>query len=151
VESSDIQYARSGGVSIAYQVFGNGPIDLAFVPFLFNLAFGWTHPTFAHLIERLTSFARVIVVDKRGTGLSDRFREVPTLETRMDDLRAVLDEVGSERTALMGSFEGCHMTSLFTATYPERTQALVLYNPVARFVSGDGYPWGHRSRNSARS
>jgi pimeloyl-ACP methyl ester carboxylesterase len=151
VESSDIQYARSGGVSIAYQVFGNGPIDLAFVPLLFNLTFGWTHSTFAHLIERLTSFARVIVVDKRGTGLSDRFREVPTLETRMDDLRAVLDEVGSERTALMGSFEGCHMTSLFTATYPERTQALVLYNPVARFVSGDGYPWGHRSRNSARS
>jgi len=142
IDTPEIQYARSGDVSIAYQVAGDGAVDLVFVPFLFNLAFGWTHPAFRRLLDRLTSFARVIVVDKRGTGLSDRFRELPTLETRMDDLRAVLNEVGTQRTALLGSFEGAQMTALFAATYPDRTQALALYNPVARFVSAADYPWG---------
>jgi len=142
VEPPDVEYARSGDVSIAYQVIGDGPIDLLLIPFINNLEHAWTHPLWPRAYERLASFSRLVVFDKRGTGLSDRFRELPTLETRMDDLRAVLDAIGSERAALLGSFEGNHLASVFAATYPERTSALVLYNPVARFVTAPDYPWG---------
>jgi class 3 adenylate cyclase len=142
VQIPDVQYARSGDVAIAYQVIGEGAIDLVWVPFLWNLEYAWYHPIPVRFFERLATFSRLIVLDKRGTGLSDRFRDLPTLETRMDDLRAVLDEVGSERAALLGSFEGAHLTSVFAATYPERTLALLLYNPVARFVEARDYPWG---------
>jgi class 3 adenylate cyclase/pimeloyl-ACP methyl ester carboxylesterase len=142
VEPPDIEYTRSGDVSIAYQVIGDGPIDVLLVPFLNNLEYAWEHPLWPRVYERLAAFSRVVMFDKRGTGLSDRFRELPTLEVRMDDLRAVLDAVGSERTALLGSMEGNHLAALFAATYPERTSALVLYDPVARFTSAPDYEWG---------
>ncbi len=142
MDPPEIEYAKSGEVSIAYQVIGDGPIDVLLVPFLNNLEYAWAHPLWPRVYERLSAFSRVIMFDKRGTGLSDRFRELPTLEVRMDDLRAVLDAAGSERTALLGSMEGNHLAALFAATYPERTSALVLYDPVARFVSASDYPWG---------
>ena len=124
----DIRYARSGDVAIAYQVFGEGPVDLVFVPFFGNIRWSWEQPLFARFPERLASFSRLILFDKRGTGLSDRPRTL-TLETQMDDIRAVLDEVGSERAALLGTIQGSHLCALFAATYPERTRALVLYHP----------------------
>ena len=139
----EIEYARSGDVSIAYQVIGDGPIDLLVVPFLNNIEYAWSHPLWPGVYERLNAFSRVIMFDKRGTGLSDRLGELPTLEVRMDDLRAVLDDVGSERAALVGSLEGNHLAALFAATYPERTSALVLYDPVARFTTAPDYPWGY--------
>ena len=142
MEQPDIEYAKSGDVSIAYQVIGDGPIDVLLVPFLNNLEYAWAHPLWPRVYERLAAFSRVIAFDKRGTGLSDRFSELPTLEVRMDDLRAVLDDAGSESAALLGSMEGNHLAALFAATYPERTSALVLYDPVARFVSAPDYPWG---------
>ena len=102
----------------------------------------WTQPRYVRMIERLASFSRFIVLDKRGTGLSDRFRDLPTLETRVDDLRAVLDAIGSERAVLFGGYEGGQLTITFAATYPERTAALVLYNAFARAVATPDYPWG---------
>ena len=126
----DVRYANSGDVAIAYQVIGDGPLDVVLVPdWVSNLVWAWHTPYWRSLYERLSSFSRLIVFDKRGTGLSDRPRFFPDLETRIDDLRAVLDAVGSERAALVGSHEGCWMASLFAATYPERTRSLALYHP----------------------
>jgi class 3 adenylate cyclase len=126
----DVRYARSGDVAIAYQVLGDGPVDLVFVPFFANIRWAWELPRFARFLERLASFSRLILFDKRGTGLSDRPRTL-TLESQMDDLRAVLDEVDSERAALLGAIQGSQLCALFAATYPERTQALILYHPHA--------------------
>jgi pimeloyl-ACP methyl ester carboxylesterase len=121
VDVSDVKYARSGEVAIAYQVIGDGPLDVVLVPdWVSNLVWAWHTRYWRNFYERLGSFARLIVFDKRGTGLSDRPRFFPDLETRIDDLRAVLDAVGSERTALVAVQEGCWMASLFAATYPER-------------------------------
>src|SRR5437867_4433370 len=117
---------------IAYQVVGDGPIDLAFVPFAISTVFTWQHPLFATFYKRLASFSRLILFDKRGTGASDRPRTPPTLEAQMDDVRAVLDAVGSEQAALFGAGHGGQMAALFAATYPERTVALVLYSTFAR-------------------
>ena len=142
MEAPDVRYARSGDVAIAYQVIGEGPIDLVYVPIFWHVEYMWTQPLYVRMFERLTSFSRFIVLDKRGTGLSDRFRDLPTLETRMDDLRAVLDAIGSERAVLFGGFEGGQLTVTFAATYPERTAALVLYNAFARAVATPDYPWG---------
>jgi class 3 adenylate cyclase/pimeloyl-ACP methyl ester carboxylesterase len=142
VEYPEIEYAKSDDVSIAYQVIGDGPIDVLLVPFLNNIEYAWANPLWSAVYERLNAFSRVIMFDKRGTGLSDRFSELPTLDVRMDDLRAVLDAVGSDRTALLGSMEGNHLAAVFAATYPERTSALVLYDPVARFTSAPDYEWG---------
>jgi class 3 adenylate cyclase len=130
VKPPDVEYTRSGDVAIAYQVVGDGPVDLVFTPFLGNLRYAWEQPLFVSFFERLASFSRLILFDKRGTGLSDRPR-VLTLETQMDDIRAVLDAVGSERAALLGGVQGSELSALFAATYPERTRALVLYNPHA--------------------
>jgi class 3 adenylate cyclase/pimeloyl-ACP methyl ester carboxylesterase len=132
VEPPEVCYARSGDLSIAYQVAGAGPIDLVFVPFLISSVFSWIHPLFASFYQHLASFSRLILLDKRGIGASDRPRTPPTLEAQMDDVRAVLDAVGSERAALFGSGHGGLMCSLFAATYPERTSALILYDPFAR-------------------
>lgn len=132
MEPPDLQYARSGDLSIAYQVVGDGPVDLLFVPFIISAVFSWIHPVFASFYERLASFSRVILLDKRGIGASDRPRTAPTLEAQMDDVRAVLDAVGSESAAVFGAGHGALMCSLFAATYPERTSALVLYDPFAR-------------------
>jgi class 3 adenylate cyclase len=130
------QYAKSGDVRIAYQVVGQGPFDLVFVPgFISNLDVAWEEPQRARVWTRLASFARLIMFDKRGTGLSDRTVGVPTLEERMDDVRAVMDAVGSPRAALFGISEGGAMSVLFAATYPERTRALVLYGTYGHFRS----------------
>jgi pimeloyl-ACP methyl ester carboxylesterase/DNA-binding NarL/FixJ family response regulator len=136
MRSPETRYAKSGDVRIAYQVIGNGSIDLVFVPgFLSNLDVHWEDPGYSHLLQRLGSFTRLIQFDKRGTGLSDRVdtRNLPSLETRMDDVRAVMDASGSRRAALLGASEGAPMAILFAATYPERTRALVLYGGYAHF------------------
>jgi pimeloyl-ACP methyl ester carboxylesterase/class 3 adenylate cyclase len=137
-------YARSGDVNIAYQVIGEAPIDLVFVMgWVSHLEYFWREPSFARFLLRLASFARLILFDKRGTGLSDRvpLNELPTLEQRMDDVRAVMDAVGSERAALCGVSEGGPMCSLFAATYPEKTLALVMIGTYAKRIRDDDYPW----------
>jgi pimeloyl-ACP methyl ester carboxylesterase len=143
VPRAEIRYARSGDVNIAYQVVGEGPIDVVLVPgFISHLELDWEDPRSAHFLSRLASFSRLIRFDKRGTGLSDRPGGLPDLETRMDDVRAVLDTVGSERTVLFGYSEGGPMSILFAGTYPERTSALVLSGTYAkRRDPDDDYPW----------
>jgi class 3 adenylate cyclase len=132
----EIHYARSGNLRIAYQVVGKGPIDLILIPgFISNLDHYWDEPTLAHFLSRLGSFSRLILFDKRGTGLSDRLGTLPNLEERMEDVRAVMDAVDSKRAALFGISEGGAMSMLFAATYPERTQALVLYGAYGHFPS----------------
>jgi class 3 adenylate cyclase len=128
----EIRYARSGGVAIAYQVVGDGETDLVFVPdWVSNLVYGWESPRIRAFYERLSRSFRLILFDKRGTGLSDLGGHFPALETRMDDVRAVLDAAGSSRAVLLGAQDGCGMATLYAATYPERTQALVLFHPIA--------------------
>src|SRR5262245_19960638 len=137
-------YARSGKVNIAYQVTGEGPLDLVYVPgWVSHLELRWEEPEHARFLNRLASFARLISFDKRGTGLSDRVPDdqLPSLETRMDDLRAVMDAVGSKRAALFGYSEGGNMCMLFAATYPERTVALVTYTCFAKRIWSPDYPW----------
>jgi class 3 adenylate cyclase len=137
------QYAKSSGVSIAYQVFGGGPLDLVYVPgWVTHLEYTWEEPSYARFLTRLASFARVIMFDKRGTGMSDRDVGYPTLEQRMDDVRAVMAAVGSERAAILGTSEGGNMCVLFAATYPERTTALVTFGIFAKRVWSPDYPWG---------
>jgi len=138
------QYTKSGGLHIAYQVTGNGPLDLIVVPgFVSHLEHQWEHPWSARFFERQGSFSRLIRFDKRGTGLSDRVGGIPTLEQRMDDVRAVMDAVGSQRGALFGVSEGGPMSLLFAATYPTRISALVLYGCYARRSWAPDHPWGH--------
>lgn len=138
----DVHYARSGDVAIAYQVVGEGPIDLVFVRgSLADLLAAWEEPRFVQHVEGLASFARVLLFDKRGSGLSDPVRQVPTLEARMDDVRAVLDAVDAGSAVLWSGHEGTRLAILFAATYPERTRALVLYDPTARGLWAPDYPW----------
>ena len=149
--SQRAQYARSGDVHIAYQVMGDGPFDLVFVPgFVTHLRLAWTLPTLAPFLRKLASVARLIRFDKRGTGMSDPVSGAPTLETRMDDVRAVMDAVGSDRAALFGLSEGAAMSVLFAATYPERTGALVLRSAVPRALWAPGYPWGRTEQQYQR-
>ena len=146
-EIPETRYAKSGEYHIAYQVVGSGPIDLVFIPgFISNVEHGWDYPPIAHFFRRLASFARVIIFDKRGTGMSDPVpvRQLPTLEERMDDVRAVMDAAGSERAALVGVSEGGPMSVLFAATYPERTVAMVLVATFARVAWAPDYPLGTR-------
>lgn len=136
------RYARSGEVGIAYQVYGEGELDLVLAfPFLSHLDLMWESPAMARFLRRLGSFARVLVFDRRGVGLSDPAEGAPTLEERMDDVRAVMDAAGSERAALLGMSEGATMCMLFAATYPERTSALVLWGAMARSTAAPDYPW----------
>jgi class 3 adenylate cyclase len=136
-------YARSGDVSIAYQLIGNGPQDLVIVPgFLSNVEIAWEEPHYAHFLTRLASFTRLIFFDKRGSGLSDRMAEIPPLEVRMDDVRAVMDAAGSERAALLGISEGGAMSALFAATYPHRTTALLMVGACPRYTYAPDYPIG---------
>ena len=138
----ETHYTRSGDVNIAYQVVGGGPIDLLFVMgWVSHLEYFWAEPSFARFLNRLASFSRLILVDKRGTGLSDRVPELPTLEQRMDDVRAVLEAVGSTQAALMGVSEGGPMCALFAATYPEKTRALVMIGTYAKRLWEPDYPW----------
>lgn len=140
----ETKYALSGDVHIAYQVVGDASVDLVHVPGYQHVEMLWEWPAAAQLFQRLGSFSRLILFDKRGTGLSDPvpLTRLPTLEEWMDDVRAVMDAVGSERAALMAFFEGGPMAMLFAATYPERTSALVLVNTYARLSRTEGYPWG---------
>lgn len=127
------QYAQSGDVSIAYQVMGDGPVDLVLVPgVISNIEFFHETPGYTAFLRRLSTFARVITFDKRGQGLSDRVSGAPSLEQRMDDVRAVMDAAGSKRAVLMGFSEGCAMSALFAATYPERASKLLLFGGFAR-------------------
>jgi pimeloyl-ACP methyl ester carboxylesterase len=128
------QYARSGDVHVAYQAFGDGPINLVLVPgFVSNVENYWDQPDLARFLTRLASYARVVTFDKRGTGGSDRVSELPGLDVRMDDLRAVMDAAGIEQAALLGISEGAPLSILFAATYPHRCRALVLYGSFSRF------------------
>ncbi len=141
----ETKYARSGDVNIAYQVIGDAPLDLVFVMgWVSHMEYFWREPSFARFLHRLASFSRLILFDKRGTGLSDRvpINQLPTLEQRMDDVRAVMDAVGSERAALCGVSEGGPMCSLFAATYPEKTLALVMIGTYAKRIRDAEYPWG---------
>jgi pimeloyl-ACP methyl ester carboxylesterase len=140
-----VHYARSRDVNIAYQVVGSGPLDIVFVMgWVSHLEYFWNEPSFASFLTRLASMSRLILFDKRGTGLSDAVavHELPTLEQRMDDVRAVMDAAGSERAVLLGVSEGGPMCSLFAATYPEKTEALVMIGSYARRLRDIDYPWG---------
>jgi pimeloyl-ACP methyl ester carboxylesterase len=139
-----VNYARSGNVSIAYQVTGDGPNDLVYVPgWVSNIEVMWEDPGLARFLTSLASFSRLIIFDKRGTGLSDSVSvdELPTLEMRMDDLRAVMDAAGSERATLFGHSEGGNMCILFAATYPDRTDGLILTGSYAKRIRSPEYPW----------
>jgi pimeloyl-ACP methyl ester carboxylesterase len=152
MEAPEVRYAKSGAVNIAYSVVGEGPRDVVLVPgFISHLELDWEEPRYERFLRRLASFSRLIMFDKRGTGLSDRPGGLPDLETRMDDVRAVMDAAGSERAALFGYSEGGPMACLFAATYPHRTTALVLYGTYAKRRDPDAdYPWaptwGERQR-----
>jgi len=129
------RYAKSGDIHIAYQVFGEGPVNLVLAPpFVSNIENYWTFPDLERWLLRLASFARVVMFDKRGTGMSDR-AALPGLDQRIDDLRAVMDAAGMEQAALLGISEGGPLTALFAATYPDRCRALVLYGSFVRFSS----------------
>ena len=137
------QYTKSGNVSIAYQVWGNGPIDLVYAQgWISNVEYAWENPDIARHLMRLGTFARIMRFDRRGMGLSDRDVKSLTLEERVDDIRAVMDAVGSERAALLGVSEGGYMSLMFAATHPERTAALVLYGCYAKAGYAPDYPWG---------
>jgi pimeloyl-ACP methyl ester carboxylesterase len=143
--ADETRYAQSGDISVAYRVSGHGGLDVVLVPGAFtHLEHAQLQPRAVRFAGRLASFSRLITFDKRGTGLSDRTVAVPTLEQRMDDVRAVMDAVGSERAALIGASEGGPMSMLFAATYPERTVALVLFGTFARASWADDYPWARR-------
>jgi class 3 adenylate cyclase len=151
MEAPETRYASSGDVAIAYQVVGEGPFDLVYAPpFISHVELAWEIPSLAAHFRRLASFCRLIRFDKRGTGMSDRVGSLPTLETRMDDLRAVMDAVGSERAAIMGVSEGGSMAVLFAATYPDRAWALVLEGAFARTLWAPDYPWGIREQDFER-
>src|SRR5438105_1612034 len=133
MEIPEIEYARSGEVAIAYQVVGDGPVDIVFARgHAGDLLSTWDQPLLVRHVLGLAEHGRVLMLDKRGTGLSDGVRGVPTLETRMDDLRAVMDAAGSERAVLWSGSDGARLCMLFAATYPERTAGLVLLYPSAR-------------------
>ena len=147
----ETRYAQSGDVAIAYQVVGEGPFDLVFVPgFVTHVELRWRVPSFARGLEGLASFSRLILFDKRGTGMSDRVTGAPTLEARMDDLRAVMDAVGTRRAAIFGVVEGAPMSLLFAATYPERVAALVLRGGFPRTMWAPDYPWGRSEKQYRR-
>jgi len=143
-DAPETRYAKTDdGVHIAYQVVGDGPFDLVMVPgFVSNVEHYWEMPVVPDMFRQLASFSRLVLFDKRGTGLSDPVTEVPPLEQRMDDLRAVMDAAGSQEAALFGISEGGPMSLLFAATYPERTRALVIYGSTPRFLRTEGIDWG---------
>jgi pimeloyl-ACP methyl ester carboxylesterase len=148
----ETRYAKSGDIYVAYQVMGDGPLDLVLVHgFVSHLDIGLEEPRIVRFYERLASFARLIRFDKRGTGLSDRVSAMPTLEERMDDVRAVMDAAGSERAALIGFSEGGPMSIFFAATDPQRTSGLILYGAMARTAWAPNNPWGrNEEQHNAR-
>jgi class 3 adenylate cyclase len=142
-ELPDTRFAQSGDVSIAFQVMGDGPIDLVYVPGLVsNVELFHEIPGYTEFFRRLGRFARVVIIDKRGQGLSDRIAGAPTLEQRADDLLAVMDAVGMQRVALLGNSEGAALVAYFAATYPEKTSHLVIMAGMPKFAKSSDYPWG---------
>jgi pimeloyl-ACP methyl ester carboxylesterase len=140
MEAPETRYALSGDVNIAYQVVGEGPLDLVFIPSLtHHIELAWENPPQAQFFNRLASIGRLLLFDKRGTGMSDRVIGA-TLEERMDDIRAVMDGAGSEQAALVGLGEGAPICALFAATYPERTTALALINTAPRMTRSPELP-----------
>ncbi len=138
----ETQYAQSGEIYVAYQVTGDGPLDVVMAPgFVSHVEHEWEEPRVAHFLERLSSFCRLIRFDKRGTGMSDRDFGCPSLEERMDDVRAVMDAVRIERAALLGYSEGAVMAATFAAMFPERVSSLVIYGSMAKFEWAEDYPW----------
>jgi pimeloyl-ACP methyl ester carboxylesterase len=138
----ETKYTKSGPINIAYQVIGDGPIDIVYIPgWVSNIDMMWTNSRLAEFLERLAQFSRLILFDKRGTGLSDRVTELCTLEERMDDIRAVMDAAGSEQAALFGHSEGGSVSALFAATYPHRTRALITFGVFAKRKYSEDYPW----------
>src|SRR5438093_13448962 len=132
MQKPETRYAKSGDVNVAYQVLGEGPLDLVMAwGWLQHLDLQWAEPTIATFLNRLASFSRLIIFDKRGVGLSDPVQGTPTFEERMDDIRAVMDAVGSERAALLGFSEGAALSVLFAASHPERASSLILDDSVA--------------------
>ncbi len=143
MERPEVRYAKSGDVNIAYEVSGDGPFDLVFAPGgVTHLEQAWKLDSFSPFLVQMGSFSRLIRFDKRGTGMSDRVSGAATLETRMDDVRAVMDAAGSARAAFYGLSEGAAMATLFAATYPERTAALVVRSTFPRRMWAPDYPWG---------
>jgi pimeloyl-ACP methyl ester carboxylesterase len=150
--SPETRYAKThDGVHIAYQVVGDGKLDVVYVPgWVSHLEYTWAEPGYARFLTRLASFSRLILFDKRGTGMSDRDTGYPTLEDRMDDVRAVMDAVGSERAAVLGTSEGGNMSLLFAATHPERTSALVTFGIFAKRARSEDYPWAPTAEERER-
>ena len=147
------EYVRSGDTHIAYQVVGDGPIDMVYVPgWVSHVELAWEEPTLARFLNRLASFSRLICFDKRGTGLSDRVPndKLPTLEERMDDLRVVLDAVGANSVSVFGVSEGANLCALFAATYPNRTNAVVLFGSFAKRIWSEDYPWAPTMQERAK-
>lgn len=141
---AETRYARSGELHIAYQVIGDGPIDVVYVPgWVSHVELCWEEPSYARFLNQIASFARLIIFDKRGTGLSDRvsIENLPTLEERMDDLLVVMDAVGSRKAAIIGFSEGGNLSAYFAASYPERTSALVMYGTFGKRIWSSDYPW----------
>jgi class 3 adenylate cyclase len=139
----ETRYAKSGEIHVAYQTFGSGQINLVLCPgWASHIEYAWEEPMYAKFLQRLGTFARVAWFDKRGTGLSDRVSDMPTLEERMDDIRAVMDTVNFEHAILFGVSESGSMSILFAATYPKRTDALILYGAFAKRLRSKDYPWG---------
>ena len=142
VESPETRYTKSGGVHVAYQVVGEGALDLVYIPnAMHHVELNWENPPVARFLGRLSTLCRLIAFDKRGTGMSDRVEGVPTLETRMDDIRAVMDAAGSDRAVLFGIGDAGPLCTLFAATFPERTAGLMLMNTTPRFVRSPDFPW----------
>ena len=138
----EIRYARSGDLHIAYWEFGDGPIDLLWVPtWIWESEYIWEEPYTRRMFERLSNFARVITFDRRGAGMSDPVPRAPTLEEQMDDVVAVMNAVGSEEAAVLAMLEAAAMPTLFAATHPERTRALVVYEGMARMSKAPDYDW----------
>ncbi|MCZ6694175.1 MAG: adenylate/guanylate cyclase domain-containing protein [Bacteroidetes bacterium] len=139
----ETKYTKSGDISIAYQVIGNGSMDLVLVPgWVSNIEIFWEDPSMVRFLKKLASFSRLILFDKRGTGLSDRATDSPTLEERMDDVRAVMDAVDSKRASLLGYSEGGSMVALFAATYPDRTTSIIMIGSFARRTKTTDFPIG---------
>src|SRR3954453_11551330 len=148
----ETQYAKSAAVHPSYQVFGEGDLDVVFVNgFISHVEMMWEHDPAARMFQGMSSFARVIAFDRRGDGLSDPVAEAPTLEERMDDVRAVMDAAGFERAVLIGISEGVPMCILFAATYPERVQSLVCCGGMARSTWAEDYPYGSTAEAIAES
>ena len=148
----ETRYARSGDLQIAYQVLGEGPLDVVFVPlFISNIDIMWEIPDFARLLRRIASFSRLIVFDRRGSGMSDGTPGVASLEEQIDDVRAVIEAAGTEHPALISITEGGALAALFAASHPDVARALVMLSPVPRTLRGPDYEWAQTGRGARRA